>query len=95
MTECKVIDGNIIVNGELYSKGDTVELSNEQASKLKAYVQVTKPASKPQTKTVNYDDYTVSQLEALVKKQNIEIEATGKNGRPVRQDYIDALNNAE
>lgn len=95
MTECVVTKGNVIVNGDIYRVGDNVTLTEEQASNLKAYVQVTKPESKPQTKTVNYDDYTVNQLESLVKKNNIEVEPTGKSGRPVRQDYIDALNKAQ
>lgn len=96
MTAYKVVTGNIIVNGVVHTSGAVIELSDEQGNNLSRYI---KPignddqTKREEVETVDYNELTISELEDKTSELGIEVKGTGKNGRNVKKDYVDALEN--
>lgn len=92
MSEYKA-KANILFDGAIYKIGETLSLTDADAAQIARYIEkVEAPAVKqPQKQDVNYKELTINELKELVEKRELNVEATGKNGHPVKADYIKAL----
>ena len=100
MAEYKVLKGNIMYDGAIYSAGSTIDLDDDTAQRLNIYLENTDKKETPkqdveqeevEQEEVNYEDYTISELKKIVEKENVEVVPTGKSGSAVKSDYIRAL----
>lgn len=97
MTKFKVVKTNLLHEGTVYPVGSLIEMNNEQAVKLKHYLERQNESDnkegQAQTETIHddYEDMTISELKKLVKQKNIEVIPSGTSGRAVKADYIKAL----
>lgn len=94
MAEFKVKEGVVVLNGKGYKRGEAIQLSVEQAKRLKAYVEPVEAAqaevkmNEPGTKA---EDLTFDELKQLADAQGLQVEGTGKNGAVKKDDLINAL----
>ncbi len=100
MSEYKVT-ANILFDGAIYKIGETLELTDADASRIKRYLKPTgkqvdtQPQNSEQSSDVDYDEKTTNELKQLVEERNLDVQATGKNGKPVKADYVKALEQVE
>lgn len=96
MTEYKVVTGNIIVDGVVHTTGAIIELSDEQSNNLSRYIKPVEngdQTKREEVETVDYNELTISELEDKTSELGIKVKGTGKNGRAVKKDYVNALEN--
>lgn len=96
MSEYKVT-ANILFDGAIYSIGETIKLNDADASRIQRYLEPTQQQAdtQPQKSDVDYDEKTTAELKKLVEERNLDVKATGKNGHPVKADYVKSLEQAE
>ena len=92
------VTANIIFDGAVYQIGETIELSDADATPIQRYLKPLDNSSKEEqlkeTSTVDYDELTTNELKQLVEERNIDVKATGKHGA-VKSDYVKALQKSD
>lgn len=98
MNEYKVKNNNILHKGYVLKAGEVVRLDADEAELLKKFIEpLQEHKQQPANDThaddapTNYADKTISELKKLVDRYNLTVEPTGKNGSPVKNDYVKAL----
>ena len=94
MAEFKVKEGVVVLNGKGYKRGEAIQLSDEQAKRLKAYVEpveVAQAEAKMNESGTRAEDLTFDELKQLADAQGLQVEGTGKNGAVKKDDLINAL----
>lgn len=91
-----IAKANILFDGAVYFTGETLHLTDADASRIKRYIEpINKKAEQPQPTKVDYDELTTSELKKLVEERDLDVVATGKNGSPIKADYVKALEQSD
>lgn len=94
MAEFKVKEGVVVLNGKGYKRGEAIQLSDEQAKRLKAYVEPVEGVqaeAKVAEPGNSLEDLNFDELKALAESKELQVEGTGKNGAVKKDDLINAL----
>lgn len=94
MAEFKVKNGVVVLNGKGYKRGESIQLSDEQAERLTAYVEpleAVQAEDKLNEVGTKAEDLTFDELKQLAEAQGLQVEGTGKNGAVKKDDLINAL----
>ena len=93
-----IAKANILFDGAVYFTGETLHLTDTDASRIKRYIEpINKKTEQPQPQPtkVDYNELTTSELKKLVEERNLDVVATGKNGSPIKADYVKALEQSD
>ncbi|EGQ3439688.1 hypothetical protein H4N34_000669 [Staphylococcus pseudintermedius] len=90
MNKYIIKDGVIAYKGNIYRKGDLIELEDKYAQSLKPYLDMSKSNQIDLSQYGDINDLKVSDLQKIVDEFSIEVIPTGKTG-PIRSDYLKAL----
>ena len=93
-----IAKANILFDGAVYFTGETLRLTDADASRIKRYIEpINKKTEQPQPQLtkVDYNELTTSELKKLVEERNLDVVATGKNGSPIKADYVKALEQSD
>lgn len=94
MAEFKVKEGVVVLDGKGYKRGESIQLSDEQANRLKEYVEpvaAVKAEDKAEQVGNSLEDLSFDELKALAESKELQVEGTGKNGAVKKDDLINAL----
>lgn len=94
MAEFKVKEGVVVLDGKGYKRGESIQLSDEQAKRLKAYVEpvaAVKAEAKAEQVGNSLEDLNFDELKELAESKELQVEGTGKNGAVKKDDLINAL----
>ena len=94
MAEFKVTNGVVVMNGKGVKRGETINLNEAQAARLKAHVEpveVAQAENKAAEPGNSLEDLNFDELKALAESKELQVEGTGKNGAVKKDDLINAL----